>query len=261
MANIIAVTNEKGGVAKTTTALSLAAALVERSQKVLLVDLDAQANLSLALGIEPDTYKKTSLNILMENTSLSEVQLETGIPGLTLIPANQEMNFLERTLPTRPRFDNILAEYFRREQPGVDYILLDCPPFLGAVVLNALTCANLLIIPTQAEYFSIYALRNMMSLVRRVRSQSNPLLTYRLLVTLFDRRNRIHRTLYEQLQTSFGKGLFNTVIATDTRMRESHVAGMPIIYHAPKSRSAMQYRALAEEVEAYAQTQNRPSAG
>jgi chromosome partitioning protein len=122
---------------------------------------------------------------------------------------------------------------------------------LGAVVINALTAANLLIIPTQAEYFSIYALRNMMALIRRVRSQLNPRLTYRLLLTLFDRRNRIHRTLSEQLHTSFGNGVLQTVIQVDTKLRESTVVGTPITVHSPKSRSAEQYRALAQEIIQY----------
>ncbi|HML41127.1 MAG TPA: ParA family protein [Bellilinea sp.] len=261
MAKIIAVTNEKGGVAKTTSALSLAAALVERGKRVLLIDLDAQANLSLALGIEPDESKKSALNVFLDHPAINSVIQETGIPGLTIIPATHELNILERTLPTKPRFEFLLRQYLQKENPEADFILMDCPPFLGAVVLNALSCANLLLIPTQAEYFSIYALRNMMNLVRRVRAQSNPQLTYRLLVTMFDRRNRIHRTMYEQLQSSFGDGVYKTVITVDTRLRESHIAGLPIIYHAPKSRSAEQYRQLAEEVEADVKAKNQPAAG
>jgi chromosome partitioning protein len=109
----------------------------------------------------------------------------------------------------------------------------------------------MLLMPTQAEYFSINALRNMMSVVRRVRAQGNPQLTYRLLLTMYDRRNRIHRTLSEQLRTTFGNGVLETVIETDTRLRESSIAGLPIIYHSPKTRAAFQYRALAQEILAY----------
>ncbi len=128
---------------------------------------------------------------------------------------------------------------------------MDCPPFLGAVTLNALTAADLLLVPTQAEFFSIYALRNLMNLVRRIRTQYNPRLTYRLLLTMFDRRNRIHRTMAEQLRASFTSGVMQTTIDTDTKLRESPIAGVPIIQHAPKSRSAQQYRALAQEIIEY----------
>jgi chromosome partitioning protein len=139
------------------------------------------------------------------------------------------------------------------EDPELDYefIIIDCPPFLGSVTMNALTASNLLIMPTQAEFFSVYALRDMMTLIRRVRSQTNPHLTYRLLITMFDRRNRVHRSLAEQLHTTFAAGLLTTIIETDTRLRESPIAGMPIIYHSPKTRSANQYRALAQEIIEY----------
>ncbi len=107
--------------------------------------------------------------------------------------------------------------------------------------------------PTQAEYFSVYALRNMMNLIRRIRAQYNQQLKYRLLLTMFSRRNRIHRTLFDQLHATFGSGMLETVIEMDTKLRESQIAGLPIIYHAPKSRSALQYRALTQEVLAYVQ--------
>jgi chromosome partitioning protein len=144
-----------------------------------------------------------------------------------------------------------LAKALQDANLQFDYIILDCPPFLGAVTLNALMASDLLLMPTQAEFFSINALRNMMGLVRRIRSQGNARLTYRLLITMFDRRNRIHRTLSEQLRATFGVGVLDTVIETDTKLRESPIAGLPIIFHAPKSRASMQYRALAQEILTY----------
>ena len=133
-----------------------------------------------------------------------------------------------------------------------DYILLDCPPALGAITLNALSAADLLIIPTQAEYFSAYALRNMMGTIRRVRQESNPNLAYRILVTLLDRRNRTHRNIFEQLQATFGQGVFTTVIEIDTKLRESPMAGVPITQYKPTSRGSQQYRVLAQELIEYA---------
>ncbi|WP_172797875.1 ParA family protein [Longilinea arvoryzae] len=248
---IISIANEKGGVAKTTTALSLGAALVETGLKVLLIDLDAQANLTLALGIEPGKVQRSAGNILLESAQPSRISRETGIPGLDIIPANNEMTYTERYLPSRPGYEMVLRKALQDPELDYDYILIDCPPFLGAVTLDALTASNLLIMPTQAEFFSVYALRNMMTLIRRVRAQTNPHLTYRLLITLFDRRNRVHRTLAEQLHTTFSGGLLETVIETDTKLRESPIAGLPIIYHSPKTRSAIQYRALAQEIIEY----------
>lgn len=251
MTVIISIANEKGGVAKTTTTLSLGAALVETGCKVLLIDLDAQANLTLALGIEPDKVQRSSGNILLESTQPSLVSHETGIPSLNIIPANKEMVYTERYLPSRQAYESILRKALQDPDLDYDYILIDCPPFLGSVTVNALTASNMLIMPTQAEFFSIYALRNMMTLIRYIRAQTNPQLTYRLLITMFDRRNRIHRTLADQLRSTFSNGLLETIIETDTKLRESPIAGLPVIYHSPKSRSAIQYRALAQEITEY----------
>jgi chromosome partitioning protein len=251
MAYLISITNEKGGVAKTTTAISIGAALVESGKRVLLVDLDSQANLTLYLGVDPLKTSQTIVNVLMDNANLNTIIQETGVPGLYLLPANHEMSYIERLLPTRSGYETCLKSSISKKDSKFDFIIFDCPPFLGAVVLNALTASDLLIIPTQPEYFSIYALKNMMGLVRRVRNHTNPALTYRLLITMFDGRNRIHRTMAEQLRSSFQGGVLQTMITVDTKLRESTIAGLPIIYHAPKSRSALQYRELAQEIDGY----------
>jgi chromosome partitioning protein len=251
MTYIISVANEKGGVAKTTTAVSLGAAIVEAGLEVLLIDLDGQANLSLALGSDTGKTKSSVVNVLLENLPARSAIQETGIPRLSLLPATAELSLAERFLPIRPGYEMTLAKAIQEANQDFDYIILDCPPFLGAVTTNALMASNLLLMPSQAEYFSINALRNMMGMVRRARGQGNPHLTYRLLLTMFDRRNRIHRTLSEQLRTTFGNGVLETVIEIDTKLRESPIAGLPIIFHAPKSRAAVQYRALAQEILTY----------
>jgi chromosome partitioning protein len=151
---------------------------------------------------------------------------------------------------------NYLSTFRNAIQPisaSYEYILLDCPPALGAITLNALSAADLLIIPTQAEYFSAYALRNMMGSIRRVRQEINPQLAYRILVTLLDRRNRTHRNIFEQLQSTFGQGVFTSVIEIDTKLRESPIAGMPITQYRPTSRGSQQYRVLAQELMEYVQ--------
>jgi chromosome partitioning protein len=260
MSYVIAVSNEKGGVAKTTTTMSLGAALVEHGKRVLLIDLDTQGNLTLAAGLEPKELEKTSRDVLLDGESLSAAISQTRTPFLDIVPANSRMDQAESLLPVRLDYANLLREAIQRAVLAYDYTILDCPPMLGAITLNALTAANLLIIPTQAEYFSAYALRDMMALVRRVRSETNPALAYRILITLLDQRNRTHRTIREQLQQTFGAGLFDTVIEVDTKLRESPIAGTPITQFKPGTRGSLQYKALAQELSEYVQQANTEQA-
>jgi chromosome partitioning protein len=248
----IAVSNEKGGVAKTTSTLSLGAALAELNHRVLLIDLDPQANLSLALGLETGEVETTSANVLVENAAIKTAIRKTDVTNLSLVPSHSRIESAEQYLPMRSNYLSTLRNAIQAGALSYDYILLDCPPALGAITLNALSAADLLIIPTQAEYFSAYALRNMMGSIRRVRQESNPNLAYRILVTLLDRRNRTHRNIFEQLQTTFGQGVFTTVIEVDTKLRESPIAGMPITQYRPTSRGSQQYRVLAQELIEYA---------
>jgi len=274
---VIAIANQKGGVAKTTTVVSLGGALASLGKEVLLIDLDAQANLTLALGKDPARLRGAITDVLFHSSTLLSVSRETTIPGLDLVPSNSGMELAERFLPVRKDYETILSRTlndelrpqlksadrpantnqtnpsYERNFPVIeyDYVILDCPPFMGAVTLNALVAANLLVIPTQPEYFSAHALRTMMALIRQVRSQNNPKLVYRILITLFDKRNRIHRQVQEQITHAFGAGVFDTVIGIDTKLRESAIEGVPISHfkvHGGTSRSALQYAALAQEI-------------
>lgn len=261
MGFVIAMSNEKGGVAKTTSTLSLGASLAELNHKVLLIDLDPQANLSLALGLESGEAEITSANVLIENAVLRTAIRKTDVNNLDLVPSNPRIESAEQFLPMRSHYLSTLRNALEAVSNNYDYILLDCPPALGAITLNALSAADLLIIPTQAEYFSAYALRNMMGTIRRIRQESNPKLAYRVLVTLLDRRNRTHRNIFEQLQTTFGQGVFTTVIEVDTKLRESPIAGVPITQYKPSSRGSQQYRVLAQELIEYAKEEaNRQAA-
>ena len=261
MAYTIAISNEKGGVAKTTTTLSLGAALAEKGYQVLLIDLDAQANLTLALGFEPGGAALTSSDVLLENVPLENVWQKSEIDRLEIVPSSKKMERAEQLLPIHLNYGTRLADSIEASQPmKYDFVLIDCPPALGAVTLNALNAANLLIIPTQAEYFSAYALRNMMTLVRKVRSENNPPLAYRILITMLDRRNRSHRTIQTQLENTFGDGLFKSIIGIDTKLRESPILGLPITVYKSKTRGAEQYRVLAQELVEYVkETTQQPS--
>jgi chromosome partitioning protein len=261
MAYIIAISNEKGGVAKTTSTLSLGAALAELNYRVLLIDLDPQANLSLALGLEAEDSNITSASVLIEGAAIPTAIHKTDIRNLDIVASSFQIESAEQFLPMRTHYLTTLRDALEADPLPYDYIMLDCPPALGAITLNALTASNLLIIPTQAEYFSAYALRNMMGTIRRIRQDGNPGLAYRILVTLLDRRNRTHRNIFEQLQATFGQGVFTTVIEIDTKLRESPIAGMPITQYKPSSRGSQQYRVLAQELIEYAKEEaNRQAA-
>jgi chromosome partitioning protein len=250
MTVIVAIANEKGGVAKTTTAISLGAAMVEDGQEVLLVDLDPQANLTLAMGIQPDQARRSVADLLLGNSSPLSISRETSVPGLDLIPASGEMLLVERFLYVRQKFEFLLRNALSKADM-YDLILLDCPPSLGALTINALTAAHLLLIPTQCEFFSAHALREMLDLVRNIRQRTNPALRYRVLITMLG-RTRVHRTLHEQIRNTFGTAVFKTAIELDAKLRECPVVGQPIIQYAPESRAAIQYRELGQELKDYA---------
>jgi chromosome partitioning protein len=246
---IIAIASQKGGVAKTTTCLSLGACLAESGRSVLMIDLDPQAHLTLSLGIRPESLRHTARDAILANRTLVGVTRETDVPLLDLAPANQGLNALDKLLYNRPEYEYLLKRRF--EASGGDYydvILIDCPPSFGTLMLNALTAADLVIVPTQCEYYASRALRHVLQLVQLVRQKSNSALAYRVLITMFDRRNRISHFVREQLAQSFPGALFETIIEVDTKLRESPVVGQPITRYAPHTRGAEQYRALAQEL-------------
>ena len=262
MLKVITISNEKGGVAKTTSTISLGAALAELGYRILVMDLDAQANLTLSLGFEPAEVEHTSCDIMLDNAPFLSACRKTEVDNLDLIPSNSRIGTSEHFLPVRTNYITILQRAIA-SVPNMpyDYIILDCPPALGATTQNALAAADLLLIPTQAEYFSAYALRNMMSLIRRIRDEYNPNLAYRILITMLDKRNRTHRNIHDQLRATFGEGVFNSVIEIDTKLRESPIAGIPISRYKPGSRGSTQYRVLAQELLEYAkESENRQPA-
>ncbi len=247
MTQTLAIASDKGGVAKTTTAISLGGAMVELGHEVLLIDLDPQASLTLALGIPPHTVRHSITDVLINSASPVSVSRETSIKGLDILPSNPEMILAERFLPIRKNYKHILKESLNSTQ-HYDTVILDCPPSLGAITQNALTAANTLLIPTVPEYLSVYALRNILSVVRSIRATDNPGMTYRILITMFDQRIGSHINLSDQLRATFNNAICDTQIQVDTRLRDSTVAGIPITQFSPNTRSAHQYRALAQEL-------------
>jgi len=249
MTTTIAVSNQKGGVAKTTTCLSLGACLAELKQNVLLIDLDPQANLTISLGLKPENLHRAVDEALLGNASLVSVSRESPVFGLDIVPANRTLIVLDKVLYGRPGYQFHLKKGLDgMGEDFYDFVLIDCPPSFGTLTLNALTAAELLIIPVQCDYYAAYSLRHYIKLIQQVRENANPWLTYRVLVTMYDRRNKICRVILEQMRRGLERVLFTAIIEVDTKLRESPAFGQPITQYAPGTRATQQYRALAEEL-------------
>ncbi len=249
MPTVIAIGNQKGGVAKTTTCFSLGACLAEMGKTVLVIDLDPQAHLTLSFGLRPETLRYTVSEVLLGNLSIVGASRETGVFGLDIVPANSSLAVVNKILYRRPGYEFLLKHQLQTlKDDFYNFVLIDCPPLTGLLTINALTAAHLLLIPVQCDFYAARSLRQIIGLVKLVREQTNPALIYRVLVTMYDRRSRISRFVLGQMQQQMGHLLMRTIIEVDTRLRESVTTGQPIIRYAPKSRGAEQYRALAAEL-------------
>ena len=254
MSTVIAVSNQKGGVAKTTTALTVAAHFASMGQRVLAVDLDPQANLTLGLGLRgEDAEGITAYEVLASDQALSaaaRVTRHEALPQLRVVPANRRLARAERELYGEIGFEDILRE--RIVDCDADVIILDCPPSLGVLTTNALVAADTVLVPVQTEYFSVVGLASLLDLIRVVRKRRNPELRVKILPTLYDRRNGICRDVLEGLRARFEDELAGVVIEVDTRLREASATGRPINLYAPRSRANRQYESLTRELLIYA---------
>lgn len=247
----IGVTNQKGGVAKTTTTTSVAAALAKDGARVLAIDMDPQANLTLALGIEPEVQPITIASVLA-GTPLIDAVIPTAWERLSVVAADITLASCERKLYGEIGFDEILRRQLsalEAQHPGVfDVVVIDCPPSLGLLTVNAVTASDVVLVPVQCEYFSARGVVQLLDLAQAVRDRRNPELQVRMVPTLFDKRNRICRQVLEELHQAFAGDIVETVIGIDTRLREAAAAGVPIGNFSPRSRAARSYRSLAREL-------------
>lgn len=249
-AAIIAMCNQKGGVGKTTSTINMGAALAAFGRKVLLVDLDPQGALSAGLGIRHDELDVTVYNLLVDSSAtILDAIYDSPVDGLDVVPANIDLSAAEIQLVNEVGREQALARALRPVMKDYDFIIVDCQPSLGLLTVNALSCADSVIIPVESEYFSLRGLALLMDTVDKVRDRLNfKLEVLGILVTMFDRRTLHAREVMERLVEAFGDKVFDSVITRTVRFPETSVAGEPINTWAPNSSGAVQYRNLAKEV-------------
>ncbi len=249
-ARIAAVCNQKGGVGKTTTTINLGAALAELGRRVLLVDFDPQGALSVGLGIQPHELDATVYNLLMDpHMSVADVVLKTGVDGMDLLPSNIDLSGAEVQLVHEVGREFVLGRVLAPVLPDYDAILIDCQPSLGLLTVNALACADGVIVPLECEYFAMRGVALLMETIDKVSSRISPKLALDgLLATMYDSRTLHTREVLAGVVEGFGDKVFHTVISRTVRFPDATVAGVPITRFDPMSNGAGSYRELAKEV-------------
>lgn len=245
----MAVVNQKGGVGKTTTAINIAAQLATGKQSVLLIDFDPQGNASSGLGILKEHTKQNIYNVICDDALLSSVVQKTSVAQLSIIPANANLAGAEVELVSKTQREFILRKSLNNN--GFDYVVIDCPPSLGLLTINALTAADSVLIPVQAEYYALEGLSQLLNTIQAVRSSTNPQLELLgIVLTMFDKRNSLSEQVYSEIHNYFGDKLFKTIIPRNVRLAEAPSYGKTIFEHDRWSKGARSYKSLAKEVQA-----------
>ncbi len=249
MAKIFAITNQKGGVGKTTTTVNLAASLAATKRRVLLIDLDPQGNATMGCGVDKMALTQTVYHVLLEEKSIAEVRVANTCGKFDLIPANRELAGAEVELVQEMAREWRLKNALKKIEAEYDYILIDCPPALNLLTVNALCAAQAVMIPMQCEYYALEGLSDLVQTIKRVRANLNPQLEIEgLLRTMFDPRNTLAQQVSEQLLQHFGDKVYRTVIPRNVRLAEAPSYGLPVLYHDKTSKGALAYLALAGEL-------------
>ncbi|MDR1160220.1 MAG: AAA family ATPase [Syntrophomonadaceae bacterium] len=249
MGKVIAITNQKGGVGKTTTAINLSAALAMKGEKVLLVDTDPQGNASSGVGFNRKKSKKTLYHLLIMGDDPQEIIWRTGIDNLELLPSNIDLAGAEIELSSMPMRENILHTALAPIVDKYDFIFIDCPPSLGLLTLNALTAARSVIIPLQCEYYALEGLSLLIDTIKIVKQRFNKELKIEgIVLTMFDGRTNLAIQVVDEVKRYFYREVYRTIIPRSVRLSEAPSHGKPISVYDPRSRGAIVYQDLASEV-------------